>query len=112
MKRKMTKKELRAIADYKIGYCSAYYLLYGIEPFGYTAGVYGWDSDAYSLYIDGIGHITISTGYRPVGADSIDYDILNKYEQLAQNVALSNKDYKVKCDEIAILRNQLFNEIA
>ena len=41
----------------------------------YTCGIYGWNSDIYDC---GNGY-AISTGYRPCGNKSIDYDISKKY---------------------------------
>lgn len=43
-----------------MGYCDLWGALAGIDPDGYTAGVYGWNCDVYL-----IGGLTICTGYRP-----------------------------------------------
>lgn len=44
----------------RVGYCDLYGVLSGIEPDYYTAGVYGWNCDVYT-----IAGLTICTGYRP-----------------------------------------------
>lgn len=44
----------------RVGYCDLQDALRGIDPDGYTAGVYGWNCDVYL-----IGGLTICTGYRP-----------------------------------------------
>lgn len=44
----------------RVGYCDLWGALAGIDPNGYTAGVYGWNCDVYL-----IGGLTICTGYRP-----------------------------------------------
>lgn len=44
----------------RVGYCDLWGALAGIDPDGYTAGVYGWNCDVYL-----IGGLTICTGYRP-----------------------------------------------
>lgn len=44
----------------RTGYCELQDALQGIEPDYYTAGVYGWNCDVYT-----IAGLTICTGYRP-----------------------------------------------
>lgn len=44
----------------RVGYCDLQDALRGIEPDYYTAGVYGWNCDVYT-----IAGLTICTGYRP-----------------------------------------------
>lgn len=44
----------------RVGYCDLYGALSGIDPDYYTAGVYGWNCDVYT-----IAGLTICTGYRP-----------------------------------------------
>ena len=44
----------------RVGYCDMQGALLGIAPDYYTAGVYGWDCDVYT-----IAGLTICTGYRP-----------------------------------------------
>ena len=44
----------------RVGYCDLQDALSGITPDYYTAGVYGWDCDVYT-----IAGLTICTGYRP-----------------------------------------------
>lgn len=44
----------------RVGYCGLQDALSGIAPDYYTAGVYGWDCDVYT-----IAGLTICTGYRP-----------------------------------------------
>lgn len=44
----------------RVGYCDLQAALQGIEPDYYTAGLYGWNCDVYT-----IAGLTICTGYRP-----------------------------------------------
>lgn len=82
MKKRTTKKYI--INNFKnvlsVGYCEAQYLLNGKTPDYYTAGVYGWNADVYIIDFNTV----IVTGYRPFGV-SIDYDLVEKYNNLAQN---------------------------
>lgn len=43
-----------------VGYCDLQNVLAGIDPVYYTAGIYGWNCDVYT-----IAGLTICTGYRP-----------------------------------------------
>ena len=61
MKVKTTRKQIVATSPRLVsaGYCDLQNLLRPIDPVAYTAGVYGWNFDAYD--VDGL---TICTGYR------------------------------------------------
>lgn len=61
MKIKVTKKQLNLYFNNVVhaGYCKLQFLLSNNMPFGYNAGVFGWNWDAYNLY-----GITIVTGFR------------------------------------------------
>jgi hypothetical protein len=63
MKFKTTRKAIVAGSNplklLAIGYCGAQYILTGLAPVAYTAGVYGWNYDVYE-----VGGFTICTGYR------------------------------------------------
>jgi len=83
MKFKTTAKAIRenyfkAIA---IPYCEAQYLLYFKQPVAYNAGTYGWNFDLY--VIDGIA---ITTGYRNLVGDRVDYDLVKSYEDRAAKI--------------------------
>lgn len=82
MKKKMTRKDVLGMHQHvlKVGYCQLETLLSNIEPYAYTCGVYGWNSDVYSL-----GNVAISMGYRPCGDIQCSYELVNKYEELAQS---------------------------
>ena len=49
----------------RVGYCDLQGALSGITPDYYTAGVYGWNCDVYT-----IAGLTICTGYRPAAGIS------------------------------------------
>lgn len=62
-----------------VGYCDAYYLLKYEDKRAFTAGVYGWNFDAYD--IDGV---LICTGYR--GMIGKQPRFLAKYEKKARAI--------------------------
>ena len=108
MKAKVTRKYINAVYDdvYSVGYCGAQSLLYGVEPFAYNAGVYGWNCDYY--YVNGV---CICTGYRPHGK-SVNYDILNEYEKQADAIRNDwNIPYDEKCVKIAAIRTAWVNNL-
>lgn len=103
---RITNKALRENGAVAIGYCQAHYLLYYETPVYYTAGVYGWNSDVYS--IDGI---LISTGYRPAGTRRIDYDIIEAYEKMAQDIVCDNSvSYYHKQCRVRVLLNEVLSK--
>lgn len=102
MKMKWTCKQVREVNAIKIGYCDAWYLLRGLEPIAYTAGIYGWNEDVYYL-----GNNTyIATGYRPHGTKKVSYDLLEAYEKQARAICEGNDDYDIKIAKVAELREK------
>lgn len=51
----------QALASARFAQCD--YLLSGLEPIAFTAGLYGWNADVYQLPEGGL----LCAGYRPVG---------------------------------------------
>lgn len=81
MSERITQKEVKRMHDYCIR-CGAeemHYLLYSHNRIGYTAGIYGWNADIYSVYSEKYGRIAIVTGYRGFGINS-DRKIIVKHE--------------------------------
>ena len=106
-KEKWTCKKVRQYNAISISYCGAWYLLRGLEPIAYTAGVYGWNED---IYVD--NNIFITTGYRPHGTKHVSYDILESYEEQAKTIYNSNKDYKDKIAMISAIRAEFLKKVA
>ena len=78
----------------RVGYCGAQYLLSGIEPDYYTAGVYGWNCDIYR-----IAGLTICTGYRGmVGEPAV---LTADYEQRARAAAGEDERNAILAEWIA-----------
>ena len=104
MKFKTTRKYIREIyGSYilSVGYCDAQFLLRGIDPFAYNAGVYGWNCDYY--YTDGI---CICTGYRPHGR-SVDWKTLREYENKASAILHDwNYTYDEQMERVSQLRKE------
>ena len=109
MKVKITRNDINTnfVKVYSVSYCGAQSLLSVLEPFGYNAGVYGWDYDAYDM---GNG-ICITTGYRPIG-EHANIDKLRLYEQSAERILYDyNKPWTVRQDEINSLLNNFISEV-
>ena len=106
MKTKTTKPAIKNLSKYvlKLAYCEAPYLLRGLEPAYYGAGVYGWNWDAYT--IDGL---IICTGYRDLVGVRPGVDV-QEYEAKAAAVA---RDYTLTTDQqlakIADIRQKWLN---
>lgn len=86
MKCRITRKSiLVACKNIKCaGFEDLHYLLQNHEPFAYTAGIYGWNFDVYSVY-----GVTICTGYRGMPGKRLTG--IEKYEQMAR-VATGNPE--------------------
>lgn len=92
---------------YAISYCGAQALLSPLTRFGYNAGVYGWNYDAYDM---GNG-VCITTGYRPIG-EHVDIDKLRLYEQSAERVLYDyNKPWQDREKEMNNLLNKFIAEV-
>ena len=98
-KQRTTAKDIREQARLGVptvyaGYCDAQYMLMGITPDYYTAGVYGWNYDVYS-----IAGLTICTGYRGmVGKRAIG---TSEHEQRARAAAGSDERNAILAEWIA-----------
>lgn len=102
MKMRWTCKQVRECNAIKIGYCGAWYLLRGLEPIAYTAGIYGWNEDVYQ-----VGNNTyIATGYRPHGTRKVSYELLESYENQAKAICEGNDAYDTKLAKLDELRKE------
>lgn len=83
MKYKTTMRDVKANYNtiIKVGYCNLQNLLGYFDASAYTCGVYGWNADIY--HID--ANTCIVTGYRAFG-DSVDYDIVERYNNEADKI--------------------------
>lgn len=115
IKLKTTEKELKNKAHYiiSLGYCEAQSLLYFVEPFSYTSGLYGWKADHYNIEnYNGI----ISTGYSPLNDKNINVKIKNNiikgYELRAEKIKNDkNMSYNTKKEATNKLLDLFINEI-
>jgi len=64
---------------YSAFYCDLSNIMRGKEPMYYNAGVYGWNCDIYTGYVDGQA-IAISTGYRNTRGTHIPRTLIAKYD--------------------------------
>lgn len=109
MKIKTTKKEIMNSYNdiISIGYCDAQFLLRGVDPIAYTAGVYGWNADIYN-----VNGVAIVTGYRPFGTIHASYNgIVKKYDTKAREISNSfGIDYITQKTKINKLLNKFIKE--
>lgn len=81
MKYKTTKKEV--LNEYEsvisVGYCDLQNLLWYVDPYAYTSGMYGWNADVYVVDCNTV----IVTGYRPFGNVDVDCDLCIKFDNEA-----------------------------
>ena len=107
MKSKTTRKEIKnkIPSDYiwQTSYGAMQHLLYYQNPIAYTSGVYGWNFDLYD-----IDRVYFTTGYRNMVGKQIDYNLLNKYENQAEEIINSWDKYKY--EEKKDLVNNLLKE--
>lgn len=107
MKMKMTRNQIADLPVDKIvtaEYCDLEYLLSGIDPVGYNAGIYGWN---YDVYI--IGNVGILTGYRGLRKypKAVKTD---EYEQEASKIASSRMSSLIIASELNKLRETFVAE--
>ena len=69
-----------------VGYCRLQHLLYFKQPYSYNSGRNGWNCDFFQVDCNTI----ISSGYSPCGT-TVDYEIINKYDNLASEI-ISNRE--------------------
>ena len=87
------------------------YLLTFKEPFAYNAGLYGWNNDSYLIFTKS-GMVVISTGYRNMQGNHIDYDTMEKYEKQAEKVVHDRTmSYDEKAEKVNDLLLAMFDEI-
>lgn len=94
---------------FKTGYCNLQALFYYDTPKAYTCGVYGWNMDLYDF--DGVG---ITTGYRGMVGNPIDFELVKKYEKQAEHIVYaSGKDmtWDEKREKIKELQKEFIKEI-
>ena len=86
---KMSMKNAQMFADkvVRIGYCDLYYLLNQIERSGYNCGVYGWNCDIYRIYTTTGKLVVITTGYRNMRGESVDWEKVKHYNDIAKAVS-------------------------
>lgn len=110
MKRKTTKKELRAWFKtiISVGYCNLQTLFADIDPAYFLTRTEGWAADVYILDINTV----VVTGYAPFGNVSPEYDLQRKYELWARRVIGDGLhiDTENKLEKLAALRDDFVRE--
>lgn len=85
MKIKATRKYITSLWQnvYRAGYCDLQYIMHGVEPTYYNAGMYGWNWDAYT---DHRTDTVITTGYRNMVGERVPDELIEKYTERAKEV--------------------------
>lgn len=105
MKTRITRNDLKTFnTRLSIPYATLQSLLSYIQPFGYNAGVYGWNYDCYD-----INGVLLMTGYRTIGK-TVDRSIILKYEKQADLLDSQNIPYEDRKKEALKLLNDFINE--
>ena len=106
MKMKVTKKSvLNAFGNvYGIPYCDCYQLFRSLDCHMYTAGIYGWNCDIYT-----VNGVAITTGYRCFGR-SINSGVMKKYEKRFQNLKNKNAMKATEYFEKMIAESESINQ--
>lgn len=107
MKTRMTKKFANQFYNttIEVGYGCSQHLLSGIEPEGYTCGVYGWNADIYNVG----NRVAIVTGYRPFGTVKADYDTVREFDKRAEAILSEGfrwSDWDEKRKKLEALREE------
>lgn len=112
MKYKTTQKAIEA--EYKdilkVNYCYLQYLLTCEAPEAYTVNRHGWDGWASDIYC--FPNFAISTGSLPFGNISVNRDICQKYEILAQKILYNNSNYEFVKGKLRELLQKLYEEVS
>ena len=114
MKKKTTMNYITGSFEkvWRCGYCDLYYIMKGVEPEYYNAGIYGWNCD---VYIDWLHDTAISTGYRNMRGERIPAELLEKYSRQAEEIVKNNfnfvnyEEYEKQLNEN---RREFFAELA
>jgi len=102
---------------FSLGYCDATHILQRNNKAGYTAGVYGWNSDIFTF-----NDVAVSTGYRPFHnvTDKQNEEgkkIIMKYEKKAEKAEKSfdakkyNYNYSKLYKKLETLYIKMFQEL-
>lgn len=107
MKNKTTRRFLANNYNCRaVGYCDLWHLFRDFDGATYyTAGVYGWNFDAFCY-----GDKCITTGYRGMIGESVPREIVEKYEAAAKEIYYSRDEYATKREKLDALRAEFFAE--
>ena len=95
---------------YRCGYCDLQYLFSGEEARFYNCGVYGWNCDIFTAYVDGKS-IAVTTGYRNMRGERIPGYIVKAFESAAKSILCESYSYK-RVEKHEELRRVFFNVLA
>lgn len=105
MKIRITRNDIKTFnTRLSIPYATLQSLLSYIKPFGYNAGIYGWNYDCYDIQ-----GVLLVTGYRTIGK-IVDRSIIKKYEKQADLLDSLDIPYEERKKEALKLLNDFINE--
>lgn len=70
---------------YRCGYADLQHLFSGVDYCYYNCGVYGWNCDIFTDYVDGKS-IAVTTGYRNMRGERIPDYIVKAFESAAKSI--------------------------
>lgn len=110
MKKRVSKRNINVTQKkvISVSYCGLWYLLSTLEPFAYSAGIYGWSCDYYHIPRE----ICVSTGYSPIGK-RVPYELCEQYEEAAKKICEETrwKDYDERRRRINALLEDFAGDI-
>lgn len=95
---------------YRCGYCDLQYLFSGEEARFYNCGVYGWNCDIFTDYVDGKS-IAVTTGYRNMRGERIPDYIVKAFDSAAKSILCESYSYK-RVEKHEELRRAFFQLLA
>ena len=111
-KKQTTAKNIRQWYSkaWRVGYCDLQNIFNGVSADYYTAGVYGWNFDAYE---SPDGESVITTGYRNMIGERIPSEVLHKYDKKARDIIARYmwKDYDKKQKALEKNRAKFWQEL-
>lgn len=109
MKTKRTMRDIKSQYPIiiQVGYCGVQDMLCRDYPATYTAGVYGWNADIYSI----APGIAICTGYRPFGNVKPDRETVSRYEKRAREMRRDLLNFEELATHLHNLQEEFIREV-
>lgn len=94
---------------FRCGYCDLQHLFTGFNRIAFNSGVYGWNCD---IFADFTTNICITTGYRNMRGDRIPSEMIEKYDNAANEILRSREGWDVIQTRLNNLRADFFGDLS